>query len=163
MKTGCKIVAGITILFPANLATASDQKPRRQSLVGTWKLNVAKSTWGQVPAPKEGTLVVLQDDAMGLKWTESGVSADGDSFTVSFEGAADEKDYPIRSPDQEAVSGFTKAYSNVDGALHSVDKKNGSVIQTSTTNVSSDGRTMTIKYVSSDSSTTWTAVLDRIK
>ena len=161
-KTG-KLLAVITILLLANLAAASDQKSARQSLVGTWKLNITKSSWGKIPQPKESTLVVLQDDAMGLKWTGSGVSAEGDSFSFSFEGAVDGKDYPITSPNKEAMRGFTRAYSNLDSALHAVDKRDGSVIQTSTTTVSNDRQTMTIKFVRDDSATTWTEVLDRMK
>ncbi|SRR5579862_2794935 len=161
-RTGT-LLAVITILLLANLAAASGQKSARQSLVGTWKLNVTKSSWGEIPAPKESTLVVLQDDATGLKWTGSGVSADGDSFSFSFEGAVDGKDYPIKSANKEAVSGFTRAYSNVKDVLHALDKKNGSVVKTSTTTVSDDGYTMTIKFVSSDGASGWTEVLDRVK
>ena len=49
--------------------------------------------------------------AKGLKWTASGVSADGESFSYIFEGAADGRDYPMKSPNNEAVIGFTRAYS----------------------------------------------------
>jgi hypothetical protein len=108
MKRNRKIIVYIAILLLANLVVASDRKPWRNSLVGTWKLNLAKSAWDKIPAPKEDTLVVIQDDVTGLKWTASGVSADGDSF--SFEGAADGKDYPMKSPNNEAVIGFTRAY-----------------------------------------------------
>ena len=144
-------------------AAASKQKPARKSLVGTWKLNLAKSAWGKIPAPKEDTLEVKQDDEMGLKWAASGVSADGDRFNYSFEGAADGKDYPMKSPGNDAVIGFTRAYSRIRGTLHAVDKKNGEVIQTSTTTVSNDGQTMTIQFVRSASNMTWTEVLDRFK
>jgi hypothetical protein len=155
MKRNRMIVGYIAILLLVNMAVASDQKGARKRLVGTWKLNVAQSTWGKVPAPKESTLVVLQDNAMGLKWTGSGVSAEGDSFSFSFDGVVDRKDYPMKSPNNEAVIGFTRAYSSIDGTLRAIDKKNSSVLQSSTTTVSHDGRTMTIKFVSSDSGATW--------
>jgi hypothetical protein len=144
-------------------AATSTQKPVRKSLVGTWKLNLAKSVWGKVPAPREDTLVVTRDDEKGLRWAASGVSADGDRFSYSFEGAADGKDYPMKSPNNDAVIGFTRAYSRIRRNLHAVDKKDGAVIQTSTTRLSNDGQTMTIKFVSSASEVTWTEVLDRIK
>jgi hypothetical protein len=163
MKKKRKIIVYLVILLLANLTAASDRKPVRKSLVGTWKLNVAKSAWGKVPAPKENTLVVIQDDATGLKWTASGVSADGDSFSFSFEGAADGKDYPMKSSKSEAVIGFTRAYSTTGTTLQAVDKMNGSVIQTSTTTVSDDGGTMTVKFVRTASDMTWTEVLDRVK
>lgn len=89
MKRKWEIVVYIMILLLVNMATATDWKAARNTLVGTWKLNLAKSSWSKIPAPKEDTLVVPQDDAKGLKWTASGVSADGESFSYSFEGAAD--------------------------------------------------------------------------
>ncbi len=161
----CGLLVALLVLTAAEppLAAAPDRKPSRKSLVGTWKLNPAKSAWDTIPAPKEDTLVVIQDDAAGLKWTASGVSAQGDPFSFSFEGAADGKDYPVKSANNEAVIGFTRAYNRIGTTLHAVDKKNGSVIQTSTTTVSNDGRTMTIKFARAASHTTWTEVLDRVK
>jgi hypothetical protein len=70
----------------------------------------------------------------------------------------------MKSPNNnEAVIGFTRAYRKVGARLETVDKKNGAVIQTSTTTVSNSGRTMTIRFVRSDSDMTWTEVLDRVK
>lgn len=163
MKGKRNTIVYIAILLLVNVAAASDQKPARKSLVGTWKLNLAKSAWGNIPAPKEATLVVIKDDATGLRWTASGVSAAGDSFSFTFEGAADGKDYPMKSPNNEAVVGFTRAYSRIDGTLHALDKKNGLVIQTSITTVSNDGRTTTITFVRTAPGTSWTEVLDRVK
>jgi hypothetical protein len=153
----------MAILLLVNVAAAPKQKPARRSLVGTWKLNLAKSTWGKIPAPKEDALVVTQDDEAGLKWTASGVSADGERFGYSFEGAADGRDYPMRSPNNEAVIGFTRAYRKFGGTLQAVDKKNGAVLQTSTITVSNHGQTMTIQFVRSTSEVTWTEVLDRVQ
>ena len=58
MKRKRSLIACIAILLLANVAAASKQKPVRKSLVGTLKLNMAKSAWGKIPAPKEDTLVV---------------------------------------------------------------------------------------------------------
>lgn len=163
MKTKRSVIACIAILLLANVVAVSKQKPARKSLIGTWKLNLAKSVWGKIPPPKEDTLVVTQDDDMGLRWTAAGVSANGDQFSYSFEGAADGKDYSMKSPNNEAVTGFTRAYRRIGGALHAVDKKSGEVIQTSTTTVSNHGQTMTIQFVRSASAMTWREVLDCIK
>lgn len=124
MKRKWEVVVYITLV---NIATATDCKAARNTLVGTWKLNLAKSSWGKIPAPKEDTLVVTEDDAKGLKWTASSVSADGESFSYSFEGAADGREYPMKSPNNEAVMGLTRAYSRIGATLQAVDKKNGSV------------------------------------
>ena len=106
---------------------------------------------------------MTQDDERGLKWTALGVSANGEQFSYSFEGAADGKDYSMKSPNNKAVIGFTRAYRRIGGTLQAVDKRNGQVIQTSTTTVSNDGRTMTILFVRGASDMTWTEVLDHVK
>lgn len=151
MKTKGSVIACIAILLLANVVAVSKQKPARKSLVGTWKLNLAKSVWGKIPAPKEDALVVTQDDDMGLKWTAAGVSANGEQFSYSFGGAADGKDYSMKSPNNQAATGFTRAYRRIGETLHAVDNKNLEVIQTSTTAVSNDGQTMTIQFVRSAS------------
>jgi hypothetical protein len=163
MKTKRSTVACVAILLFVNAAAAPKQKPARKSLAGTWKLNPAKSSWDTISAPKEVTLVVAQDDDTGLKWTASGVSASGERFNYSFEGAADGKDYPMKSPNNDAVARFTRAYSRISGTLRALDKKNGVVIQTSTTSLSNDGQVMTVQFVSSASNMTWTEVLERVK
>lgn len=56
MERKRSLVACIAILLLANVAALSKQKPARKSLVGTWKLNMAKSAWGKIPAPKKDTL-----------------------------------------------------------------------------------------------------------
>lgn len=94
---------------------------------------------------------MTQDDERGLKWTALGVSANGEQFSYSFEGAADGKDYSMKSPNNKAVIGFTRAYRRIGETLHAVDNKNLEVIQTSTTAVSNDGKTMTIQFVRSAS------------
>ena len=163
MKTRRSIIACIAILLLTNVAALAKQKAPRKSLVGTWKLNLAKSARGKIPAPKEDTLIVTQDDEMRFKWTASGVSANGERSSYSFEGAADGKDYPMKSPNNEAVIGFTRAYTRIGGTLRAVDKKNGEVIQTSMTTVLDDRQTMTIQFVRGASDMTWREVLDRVK
>src|SRR5271169_2486286 len=63
-------------------------------LVGTWKLNVAKSKFDPGPAPKSLTRTVeAQGD--GVKYTFDGVSADGKPLAYGFAVKFDGKDNPI--------------------------------------------------------------------
>jgi hypothetical protein len=43
--------------------------PARKGLVDTRKLNLAQSAWHKIPAPRKDSLVVTQDDEIGLTWT----------------------------------------------------------------------------------------------
>src|SRR5438105_2343489 len=62
-----------------------------ESAVGTWKLNVKKSDFGKMPAPKSATLKVVEDNDKSLKWSYTEVLADGKTQTMSWAGAADGK------------------------------------------------------------------------
>jgi hypothetical protein len=47
-----------------------------KSLVGTWKLNLAKSTYSPGPLPRSGTLT-FQEDGQGLRSTVETIDAQG--------------------------------------------------------------------------------------
>jgi len=57
-------------------------------LLGTWKLNTAKSKYTGTPMPKEMTRNV-EADGDSVKYTYAGIAADGssisDGFTVKYE------------------------------------------------------------------------------
>lgn len=62
--------------------------------VGTWKLNIAKSKFEPGPAPKSPTRTVVAQGE-GAKYSFDGDGADGTSFSYSFTGKYDGKDYPV--------------------------------------------------------------------
>src|SRR5712691_10991315 len=102
MRTFLPAIAFATVLasFGAVHLAAQAADP----LVGTWELNIAKSTYNPGPAPKSETrtyVVVGQD----IKATSKGVDADGKptsgQWTVTYDG----KDRPATgSPDLDALS-----------------------------------------------------------
>jgi len=109
-------------------------------LIGTWELNIAKSTYNPGPAPKSETrtyVVVGQD----ITATSTGVDADGKptsgQWTVNYDGM----DRPATgSPDLDALSlkridAFTAEFTQ---------KKAGAVVATGTRVISKDGKVMTI-------------------
>lgn len=161
MTSKRRISAFTFMLLLGGISAAQQKGAAQRNLVGTWKLNPDKSIWGAIPAPKEDTLLVTQDDAAGLKWMASGVSAEGEAFNFSFSGAADGKDYPLDSSNKEVVAGYTRSYTRTGESLKAVDKKHGRVIQRSTTTISKDGRTMTIRFTRDSPPLTWTEVLER--
>jgi hypothetical protein len=125
-------VIGIIVLAGGMaLAQASDP------LVGTWKLNAAKSKGSTV---KSGT-TKIEKDGDGVKMTVDLMRADGTANKWSFSAKYDGKDYPVtgNSPYGDAV-----ALERVDAhTFHFTSKMGGKVTATQTIVISADGKTRT--------------------
>ena len=90
------VVAGAAMLVGVGLAQSTDP------LIGTWKLNLAKSKYEPGPAPKAGT-VKYEATNQGLKVSVDSDEAGGPThwgYTANFDG----KDYPVAgNPDGDVV------------------------------------------------------------
>ena len=129
-----KLPAAILFMGFALSAQAADP------LVGTWKLNVAKSTYSPGPAPKSLT-AKIEAAGEGEKVTADGVRGDGTPIRVEYTAQNDGKDNPITgSPIADTVS-LKRLDANT---TERTDKKGGKVVQTLTRKLSSDGKTMTV-------------------
>jgi hypothetical protein len=108
--------------------------------IGTWKLNLAKSTYAAGTAPKSSTLKIEVAGA-GFKATIDAVTADGTVQHWAFTGTYDGKESAIsgNSPYGDVVSG-TRVDVNTTKNIY---KKGGIVTTTLTAVVSRDGKTMT--------------------
>ena len=135
-----KLPAAILFMGFALSAQAADP------LVGTWKLNVAKSTYSPGPAPKSLT-AKIEAAGEGEKVTADGVRGDDTPIQVVYTAQYDGKDHPITgSPMADTVS-LKRLDANT---TERTDKKGGKVTQTLTRKVSSDGKTMTVTYKGTD-------------
>jgi hypothetical protein len=111
-------------------------------MVGTWKLNVAKSTYSPGPAPKSVT-AKIEAAGEGEKLLAEGVRGDDTPIRVEYTAAYDGKDHPITgSPMADTVS-LKRLDANT---TERTDKKGGKVTQTLTRKVSNDGKTLTVTY-----------------
>ena len=125
----------LAILTPAANLAAQATDP----IIGTWKLNLAKSTYSPGPPPKSLT-VTFEAAGAGLKITSSGVDAQGNPTATSYTGQFDGKDYPVTgSPGYDSQSLKRINASTVQ----STRKKAGKVVQTAMRVVSKDGKTYT--------------------
>jgi hypothetical protein len=111
-------------------------------LVGTWKLDPAKSKFDPGPAPKSLTRTVGAAGE-GVKYTFEGVSADGKPLAYGFSVQFDGKDDPISGSIPSGAD--TIAAKRVD-ANHYVAtlKKGGKTIGISRVEVSQDGKVTTV-------------------
>ena len=130
------------ILFMGFALSAQAADP----LVGTWKLNVAKSTYSPGPTPKSIT-AKIEAAGEGEKLTADGVRGDDTPIRVEYTAQYDGKDYPISgSPMADTVS-LKRLDANT---TERTDKKGGKVVQTLTRKLSSDGKTLTVTIKGTD-------------
>jgi hypothetical protein len=144
MKTLLGTLALGALLALSSVAIAADAP---ESVVGSWKLNTAKST-GNIPMPKSETRTyAAAPDGVALTWTR--VGADGKESTVKTTFKYDGKDYPVTgSPDFDALNA-----KRVDAnTIESVQKRNGKDVGTTKRAVSADGKTLTLtsKFTTAD-------------
>jgi hypothetical protein len=131
-------LALITTIAPLALAQI-------KSRIGTWELNLEKSTFSPGPAPQRQTLTFQQK---GSQWTAliQGIDASGkpinldaNNLMITFDG----RDHSTPTLDYE-----TTAWKAVNEYKYLVTrKKAGKVVMTSTNILSADGKTMTITTI----------------
>jgi len=128
------------------------------NLMGTWKLNQAKSKFSA--GATKNIMVVYAPAGDQVKVTTDGITSDGKSVQTEWVGKFDGKDYPLTG----AVSS-TRAYKKIDDrTLELTNKKDGKVTTTGRAVVSADGksRTVTIKGTSPDGKkVSYTAMYDK--
>jgi hypothetical protein len=109
--------------------------------VGTWILNLAKSTFSPGPAPKAQTRTYAES-AQGLVLTLKTTAADGKETTATSTFKDDGKPSPLSgNPDYDMVS-----VTRVDPlTIRSTQTKGGAVVGSAVRTVSKDGKTLTFK------------------
>ena len=137
------VVASVVVL--GGMAFAQSSNP----LVGTWKLNVAKSKYTTGTAPKSFTLKYEAAGA-GVKLTVDSVGATGTVSHWEYTANEDGKDNPVVGNNQNADM-IARTRINAT-TIRTVSKKGGKVTVTSTFVMSSDGKMMTVTSTGTDTS-----------
>lgn len=136
MKFSIKsLLVGVVLSIVTSAALAAAPDP----VIGSWKLNVAKSTFNPGPAPKSQTRTYAQTTA-GIALTLKTTGADGKESTSTMTFNADGKPYPITgNPAFDTVS-----VTRVDAlTVNSTQMKAGVPVGTGVRTVSKDGKTLT--------------------
>ena len=128
---------------PAAAAPAPEANPH----VGTWTLNVSKSSYSPGPAPKSQTLKIEAWGDDGLTYAADGVGGDDKPTHSEFQAKFDGKDYEFKgNPD-----GDTLAYKKIDAnTLEAKLKLKGKETLTANVVVSADGKTRTVSQTGKD-------------
>ena len=137
-----RTVLVLIALVPAGLmALGSVAFAAHNNSIGTWKLNVAKSTWSPGPAHKSQLAKVEAWGEDGVKYTSDGVGPDDKPIHMEFQAKFDGKEVPFTgNPDADMI-----ALKLIDAnTIESVSKLKGKVTLTVRGVVSSDGKTRTL-------------------
>jgi hypothetical protein len=127
-------------------------------ILGTWKLNIAKSKFDPGPPPMSKTDVFEVWDTDGVQETVTMVLADGTRLTVGFAAHYDGKDnnvtgYPdfdtlaLKRVDQNTLAFTLKNGGKVVGAGSSVVSENGRIRTDTTTLTNAEGQKGTNVWV----------------
>ena len=116
------------------------------TILGTWKLNVAKSKYNPGPAPKSQTRIYEKNGA-GITVRLVTIEADGQSSSIELPANVDGKDYPIMAPGPADAIALTKIDAQTDEAIL---KHGDVVVGISRRVISQDGKSMTITYKGTD-------------
>ena len=124
------------------------------------EIELSKSKYTGMPAPKE-MMRTVETAGDSVKYTNTGIAADGSPISFSFTVKYDGKDYPIignapYSAEQIAIKRVS------DHLYEATLKKGGKVVSTTKVEVSKDGKVTTLTAKSpEDSSKGYVAVYDK--
>jgi hypothetical protein len=133
----------LTSIFLGTLITISSAAVAAETsadpVVGTWNLNVAKSTFSAGPALKSQTRIYSQS-TQGITLNMKTVGADGKETTTQTTYHLDGRDYPVTgSADYDSLSAKQIDRNTAEFTL----SKAGKVVGTTRRTVSNDGKTLT--------------------
>jgi len=128
------IVVGVAMcLFSLTLCFAES------SMMGTWKLNEAKS---KIPAGAAKSVTVVYEPAGdSIKCTIDGVDGKGNPTHTEWTGKFDGKDYPVTGDSNQS----TRSVKLINDRKMDVDvKKDGKVIMSGHIEIAADGKSRTV-------------------
>ena len=132
------VVVLLVVVGVALVTTVGAQAPK--GLIGTWKLDAAKSKFSPGPAPKSMT-VVYSAAGDSMKIVADVVPADGPAQHWEMTAAYDGKEYPVTgNPNADVI--VIKKIDDTHG--ESTFKKGGKVTSVNSRTLSAVGKTLTI-------------------
>lgn len=130
-------VALATVYTVTSMAQTTSTDP----WIGTWKVNLQKSTFSPGPQPTVGATIKVESPANGIKVTVDGMTPKGEPFHTEVVGAFDGKDNPVKGG---PAPNMTTAYRRIDNrSFEATSKTDGKPTTTNRVVISADGKTMT--------------------
>ena len=142
-----RIPAVFAALLASCIVSTTGQTQSSDPWIGTWKVNLEKSTFSPGPKPTTPVTVKMESPAGGIKITIDGTTPDGKPLHTEVVGAFDGKDNPIKGADLP----MTAAYKRIDSrTFESMSKMDGKPTTTNRVAISADGKTMTATITGTD-------------
>jgi hypothetical protein len=138
-----KRIAVVSVAMAVLLAFSSIARPQAADpWIGTWKVNLAKSTWSPGPKPTvAGTVKIEPASGGGIKSTIDTTNAEGQPIHTETVGMLDGKDNPVKGAQ---APNTTTAYKRLDKqTLEAAGKVDGKLTVVTKMAISADGKTMT--------------------
>jgi hypothetical protein len=133
------------LMLAVSLAIAAVSFAADDPMMGTWKLNEAKSKLAP-GAPKNSTVTYAAAGDQ-IKVTVDGTDADGKPAHSEWTGKFDGKDYPVTGDVTADMRSYKKEGKDT---LELTNKKDGKVTMTGKVVVSADGKTRTVTINGTD-------------
>jgi hypothetical protein len=131
------VVTLAAVLVVGSIARTQSSDP----WIGTWKVNLEKSTYSPGPKPTVPATVKIEPSAAGIKATIDGTDPEGKPTHTESVAAFDGKDYPVKGAQRPNT---TYALKRIDDRTFEVASKvDGKPATTGRLVVSADGKTMT--------------------
>jgi hypothetical protein len=139
------VVAAACVAIMA-VAAATGSTQTADPVVGSWKLDIAKSTYKPGPAPKS-VAILVEAAGKGLKVSVDAVNADGSPLKWGFTTQRDGKPVPVTGNPLFDTATTTQASPTTGTTEY---KKADKLVATSKLAVSADGKTMTLTATGTD-------------
>lgn len=133
------LALGVAVAALSTVTTLAQTKPQEPWL-GTWRVNLEKSTMSGTKPTSPGT-VTIEKSGSGTKTTIEGTSPEGKPMRTETVWMLDGKDNPVKGA---PMPNTTAAYKRVDDRTFEVATKiGGTPTLTTRVTISADGKTMT--------------------
>ena len=137
-----KRIAVVVVAFAAVVAASSIARAQsNEPWIGTWKVNLEKSTYSPGPKPPAAATAKIEPSAGGLRTTIDATTPEGKPTHTETVAKFDGKDYPVKgAPAPNTTSALKRIDDRTFEVMGKVDGKPGLTTRIA---VAADGKTMT--------------------
>jgi mono/diheme cytochrome c family protein len=135
---GLLLILVLLVAVGIRLAAADD--PLVAKMVGTWTLNLAKSTFNPGPAPKGATLK-FEASGDGVKQSNNNLDAQGNPISYTATYNFDGTEVPVTGDPSRDTTAWTRTDAST---LTGTNRKAGKITTTQKRAFSADGKTFTL-------------------